>query len=237
MSYDFLGRNIKKFRKEKGFTLEELAKRVGTSHVTLSRYEREERRPKSEMINRIAEKLDVSIEDLLLDPLLNSCHSAVREAYSKILKNGLGKIVNNMKIYVYFQDELDRIDLDSIAEIAFDEINYRKDKEVYSDHSLLVSFARFSILEYLALINRNPKAQSLLSFSELDIFNKYDELFDALAPELLDRLNDENLPINKINNKINELQELLLGEYFRLELIDKIEILDDDQKVIKTLKH
>ena len=52
-------------RKEKGFTQEELAKKLGLNNKTISRYERGERNPSLDAIGRIAEVLDCTINDLI----------------------------------------------------------------------------------------------------------------------------------------------------------------------------
>ena len=48
---------LKELRKEKGYTLEEMAKDLNTTKVTLSRYENGKREPKSEILNQLSDYL------------------------------------------------------------------------------------------------------------------------------------------------------------------------------------
>lgn len=59
------GKNIQKFRKEKGFTQAQLADKSDISRVTLGSYERDERTPNINIANKIAEALDVSVDEIM----------------------------------------------------------------------------------------------------------------------------------------------------------------------------
>lgn len=59
-----IGDNIKKFRKIKKLTQEELGNRLGVSAAMISQWERGERNPRTENLQKIASALDVSIGDL-----------------------------------------------------------------------------------------------------------------------------------------------------------------------------
>ncbi len=61
------GDNLRKIRKEKGMTQDELAVLLGTSKQVLSRYENGQRSPKISVVADYAEKLGVSIGDLTVD--------------------------------------------------------------------------------------------------------------------------------------------------------------------------
>lgn len=60
-----LGQRIARLRKEKGYTQDELAKKMGIVRVLVSDYERERIRPHYEMIIRFAMALDVTTDELL----------------------------------------------------------------------------------------------------------------------------------------------------------------------------
>lgn len=60
-----LGQRIARLRKEKGYTQDELAKKMGIVRVLVSDYERERIRPHYEMIIRFALALDVTTDELL----------------------------------------------------------------------------------------------------------------------------------------------------------------------------
>lgn len=60
-----LGKRIKKYRKEKGITQKELAKRIGKSYSLVQKYELDITQPPLEVIIKIADVLEVPIEELL----------------------------------------------------------------------------------------------------------------------------------------------------------------------------
>lgn len=60
-----LGTRLRSLRKEKELTLEQVANSVGTTKVSIGRYEKDEREPKSEMLNLLADFFDVSVDYLL----------------------------------------------------------------------------------------------------------------------------------------------------------------------------
>lgn len=60
-----LGTRLRALREEKGLTLEQVANSVGTTKVSIGRYEKDEREPKSEMLNLLADFFDVSVDYLL----------------------------------------------------------------------------------------------------------------------------------------------------------------------------
>lgn len=62
-----IGRNIKLLRDVRGFSQKELAELVGASTGTLSHIESGTRQPSLEMLYKIADALNVSVLNLLLD--------------------------------------------------------------------------------------------------------------------------------------------------------------------------
>jgi transcriptional regulator with XRE-family HTH domain len=61
-------RNIKRLRAEKGLTQDEVAEAIGVERVTYQNYEAERRRPKKEIIPRLAAYFGVDQTDLYKDP-------------------------------------------------------------------------------------------------------------------------------------------------------------------------
>lgn len=60
-----LGENIRKKRKDKNLTMKELGIRIGLSEQAIGNYERGDREPSIDILNKIANALDVNIYDLL----------------------------------------------------------------------------------------------------------------------------------------------------------------------------
>lgn len=59
------GENVASARKQKGFSQDELAKKVGTISVTIGRYERNEIKPSIDIATKIADALDMSLDYLV----------------------------------------------------------------------------------------------------------------------------------------------------------------------------
>ncbi|MGM0864518.1 MAG: helix-turn-helix domain-containing protein [Bacillota bacterium] len=60
-----LGSNIKKLRERENISQKDFAPKIGVSNVVLSRYEKDERKPDYDMLKKIADYFDVSIDYLL----------------------------------------------------------------------------------------------------------------------------------------------------------------------------
>ena len=67
VEYTTFGKRLRHIRKERGMTQEDFAKLLGTSKQILSRYEREDRSPRIEVVRKYAEALKVSADYLLGD--------------------------------------------------------------------------------------------------------------------------------------------------------------------------
>lgn len=60
-----IGNRIKSARKEKRLTQKALAEKLNISTITIQNYENNRRKPSLEMINKIAESLEISITELI----------------------------------------------------------------------------------------------------------------------------------------------------------------------------
>lgn len=67
VEYTTFGKRLRHIRKERGMTQGEFAELLGTSKQILSRYEREDRSPRIEVVRKYAEALKVSADYLLGD--------------------------------------------------------------------------------------------------------------------------------------------------------------------------
>jgi len=59
------GANLKKFRTEKGFSQEAFATKIGVHVTNLSKYERNKSIPSLEIAEKMAEALDISIDEMV----------------------------------------------------------------------------------------------------------------------------------------------------------------------------
>ena len=67
-----IGDNMRNIRKQKSMTLQQLADILGCSQQNISQYESGKRTPKLKTIQKIADALDVNVNDLLENPLDDS---------------------------------------------------------------------------------------------------------------------------------------------------------------------
>ncbi|MEK7333532.1 MAG: helix-turn-helix transcriptional regulator, partial [Nitrospirota bacterium] len=61
------GKNLSRFRKEKGLTQEELVKKSGVAISQIRRYEADNSSPTLDVVTRLAKSLGVSIDELVFD--------------------------------------------------------------------------------------------------------------------------------------------------------------------------
>lgn len=99
-----IGENIKKYRKEKGMTQEELAKKCGLSKNGLWNYENNRREPTIDVLIKISDALEVSLFDILGDKIdkkqvallvnyLNKTNEEMRNTYEKQIE--INKKINS----------------------------------------------------------------------------------------------------------------------------------------------
>lgn len=79
-----LQENIKKFRKERGLTQEELAIRVNVVRQTVSKWEKGQSVPDAELLQKIAEVLEVTVSQLLGEEKEMEHRNAIAEQLSRI---------------------------------------------------------------------------------------------------------------------------------------------------------
>lgn len=91
-----LGERLKDLRKEKGYTLEQVAEKLNTTKVTISRYENNLREPKREAISQFAKLFNVSTD--YLHGHTNDKFSLTKEDKMDI-KNSLEKIKSELSTH------------------------------------------------------------------------------------------------------------------------------------------
>lgn len=85
-----VGKNMRKIRNSKNLTLQDVADKIDSSPIVISRYERNERKPNSEMISKIADVLQVDVSEFYkyVDPrLLNEMKSYFEVAYKELYED------------------------------------------------------------------------------------------------------------------------------------------------------
>ena len=81
-----LGENIKNLRIKKGLTRQDLAKELNVSDSTISRYENNKREPNIEMLNKIAEILNVTTYQLMTGNSLFDGTGRLSKAFSDAIE-------------------------------------------------------------------------------------------------------------------------------------------------------
>lgn len=112
-----IGTNIKKYRKEKGLTQRELADKLNIATNSLSRYEIGERRPPIDMIEKIAEILNVTPIQLMYDEEVENALNQSAEILSNFNPNDSSTFTE-----VSFEDEVQRQEM-YLKELREDTIN------------------------------------------------------------------------------------------------------------------
>ena len=112
-----IGTNIKKYRKEKGLTQRELADKLNIATNSLSRYEIGERRPPIDMIEKIAEILNVTPIQLMYDEEVENALNQSGEILSNFNPNDSSTFTE-----VSFEDEVQRQEM-YLKELREDTIN------------------------------------------------------------------------------------------------------------------
>lgn len=109
-----IGENIKKYRKEKGLTQKELADKIGKGFSTVQKYELNISQPPIDVLNRIADTLDINVSKLFdIENTLNQS--------SEILSN-FNPNDSSTFTEVSFEDEAQRQEM-YLKELREDTIN------------------------------------------------------------------------------------------------------------------
>ena len=134
-----LGNRLKSLRQEKGLTQKEVAKLIGTTDVSIGRYEMDARVPKADILNSLAKLYDVEIDYLLTGKESKEYESTLNNRDKKDIEKDLKVIMDDFKSgeagpAFYDGVELDDDDLEKL-EIAMRtalEIAKVKNKEKYT---------------------------------------------------------------------------------------------------------
>ncbi len=98
MNYFEIGQRVRRIRKARGISQEELAERVGISNTHMSHIETANTKLSLPVLVALAEALEVGTDDLLYDAPRESAAAAVREL-TAILENcttGQAKVIVNL---------------------------------------------------------------------------------------------------------------------------------------------
>lgn len=108
MNYELLGNNIRKQRKEKKYTLEQLAEKLDVSTTFIGQIERAKGIPSLETLVKIANVLEISTDSLLFGDLNSKAGSnhfvkRVMELTEDFTSDEKELLLNNMEIINQFR--------------------------------------------------------------------------------------------------------------------------------------
>lgn len=115
-----LGKRIESLRTGLGLSMNELAKRVGVSHVQISNYESDSQTPTSAVLKEIATQLETTTDFLLLkvSPIDEL------EGYFERIKNLPG--VEQMKVLEYLRERFEMSEYKQLKSKQFGDVIQRK---------------------------------------------------------------------------------------------------------------
>lgn len=119
-----IGNNIKKYRKYAHLTQIQLAQKSNITRESVGNYERGDRIPPSDILNKIAIALDVSVNDLIADnPQIEEQEptSEYKTIYVDDLIEQLEKFRGGKVAFVYIGEGNIQIDIDKFKDIRIEE--------------------------------------------------------------------------------------------------------------------
>lgn len=138
-----IGENIKKIRRQCGYTQAELGKELGVSAVMISQWERGERNPKAENIKKIANVFNINDNHITgKDPKIMNLPAFAAKKTEHIKPQGLGKGLAEL-----FPDEVLQIDE------TYDKLDY----EYLELFGMLNKQGKLKAIEIIEILTRVPE--------------------------------------------------------------------------------
>ena len=98
-----LARTIKKYRKDRKLTMEQLSEKSGINLSTLKKYETDNRNPKLEQLSKIAEALEVSVFEFL-DIEVKSVNDIISLVNKMNIATDIDWDIDNDKVCISFKN-------------------------------------------------------------------------------------------------------------------------------------
>ena len=98
------GEKIKYFRKKKNLTQDKLGQKIGLSGVAIMRYEKEQRRPSKDIVEKMADVFGISPDDILENNIIGQNIHDIRKRKGftqKELASKLGMSITGLQNYEY----------------------------------------------------------------------------------------------------------------------------------------
>ena len=112
----YIGNKIKYFRKNNGWTQEELGKKLNTSKGRISNFERGYRTPNQDVLFEMAEVFDISIDDLFPKTNENGTKREITSIYNKLNPTRQTKVYNFAKRQLEEQNRSNLVNMNDYIE-------------------------------------------------------------------------------------------------------------------------
>lgn len=218
--------NIKRIRKEKGFTQKELGELCGMYESQIRKYELGKANPKKETLEKIAKALDVSIVELL--PYENYYQSK--------------EMIESQEVQKYLINELENtIDKKNLRHIVnvLESMGYTMtlNDDSFSLEKKDVHFSEFGVdIKFNELLDLEKESDNFLKFKIQELIYKRWKETPKIPKGIYERWDLESkirMAFFEISEKPNITQEEIAEKY--LIICDCLEKLDDDNQLKKDI--
>lgn len=193
-----IGSKIRELRKHKNLTQKDLGNKVGLSEQAISQYERDERQPNLEILNKIAKALETTIAELMSNNKLHTYKDERNYSTTYMNKNTLEDAISELK-QVRIKNGISLKKISSLLNIDCNLL-----KNIEDEH---IPNAEITI-NYTSLLNDLIELKKSLISSLIDygIFNDYSEI------DLSDLLKLDNEHYSTFISRIQRYIKFVLDE-------------------------
>lgn len=147
-----VGKNIKRIRKNKGLTQEQVAKLSNVSKNAIYNYENDKRCPDINVLGKIADALGVSTNDILFEDVDSNEHEVLNK---KTYDEGY---LNKLILNIHDNDKLSKFSIDVITEVCNllnSDVMQKEFKYSFDDIVNNESYLTLIILSLIGTIDNN----------------------------------------------------------------------------------
>ena len=171
--YIKIGSKIKKARISKGIRQKDMAEKLGLSISTYSNYENNYREPKLDIVEKICEILDMTIDELMNFPISND-ESCLADSLS----------YENSYSYASSEEEFNKLKENRQIELKKKKDKY--DGSIRINHNL--SQENIETLKEINIIHKKIESGEQLNENEIHLLNDYNQKQDLALKHLKETL-------------------------------------------------
>lgn len=228
MNNNLIAENIKKIRKEKGFTQKELALRSGITRESIGNYERGDRTPPADILTSIAKALDVTTHELMTGESLFDGNGRLKKTfldaanlYSSVVFNSISNTTDSE-----LEETVNRV----ITRLEYSDFNTSDIEEKF--HT--------TIIELILLADKSKEIKySFNDFNESELNEISNFVFNSYklkVNEILERHKKEALLLNKgVQIAKSKLSQKDLSHIERLSLEEQSDFWNEANEIAKKI--